>query len=259
MSPAALPPRGTSEDLPRMSLFDHLEELRRRLVYSMIAVVVTFGVCWYYVREIFDFIQRPILDLMPEGKKLAIFAIQDAFLMYFKVALLAAVFVAAPIVLFQVWQFVAPGLYRRERVWAGVFVLVGTVFFLAGGAFAYYIASPFAIEFLLDMGKDFEQVIAVDRYLGFEMTVILGMGLMFELPILIFSLSQLGVVTPQFLMRHFRWAVIIIFVIAAIITPTPDVVNLCVFALPTLGLYLLGVLAAWIAQRARRRREAAEE
>ncbi len=256
--PSAVPPvAGSSEELPRMSLFDHLEELRRRLVYSMLAVALAFGVCWYYIREIFDFIQQPILKLMPEGKKLAIFAIQDAFLMYFKVALLAAVFAAAPIVLFQVWQFVAPGLYKRERIWAGVFVFIGTLFFLAGGAFAYYIASPFAIEFLLDMGKDFEQVIAVDRYLGFEMTVILGMGLMFELPILIFTLSQLGVVTPQFLLKHFRWAVLIIFVIAAIITPTPDVVNLCVFALPALALYLLGVFAAWIAQRARRRREAA--
>lgn len=254
--PTPPPPAAASEDLPRMSLLEHLEELRKRLIYSLIAISVAFGVCWYFIREIFDFIQRPILDAMPPGKKLAIFGIPDAFMLYFKVGALTALFVAAPFVLYQVWLFVAPGLYRRERVWAGVFVLAGTLFFLAGGLFAYYIASPYAIEFLLDMGKDFEQVIAVDRYLGFEMTVILGMGLMFELPILIFTLSQLGVVTPQFLIKHFRWAVLIIFIVAAVVTPTPDVVNLCVMAFPALGLYILGVAAAWIAQRARRRREA---
>lgn len=238
-----------ADELPRMSLLGHLEELRKRIIYSAIAIAVAFAGCWYYVEAIFDFIEHPIRQAMPEGQKLAIFGIPDAFLLYFKVAALAALFVASPVVLYQVWRFVAPGLYRKERWWAGAFVLAGTFFFVAGGLFAYFVASPFAIEFLLDMGKRFEQVIAVDRYLSFEMTIILGLGLMFELPILIFSLSQMGLVTPGFLMRHFRWAVLIIFIIAAIVTPTPDVLNLCVFALPTIFLYLLGVTAAWIAQR----------
>ncbi len=240
-----------------MSLLEHLEELRKRIVYSLIAVAVTFSGCWYYVEQIFDFIERPIHRAMPEGGKLAIFGIPDAFFLYFKVAALAAVFVASPFVLYQVWLFVAPGLYRRERRWAAAFVAAGTLLFLAGGSFAYYVASPFAIDFLLDMGSRFQQVIAVDRYLRFEMTMILGLGLMFELPMLIFTLSQLGVVTPQLLIRHFRWAVLLIFVMAAIVTPTPDVLNLCIFALPTIALYLLGVAAAWLAQRSRKRREAA--
>ncbi len=240
-----------------MSLLQHLEELRKRILYSLIAVAVAFGGCWYYVERIFDFIEKPIHDALPAGQKLAIFGIPDAFFLYFKVAGLAAVFVAMPVILYQVWLFVAPGLYRRERAWAAAFVCTGTLLFVAGGLFAYYVASPFAIEFLLDMGSRFQQVIAVDRYLKFEMTMILGLGLMFELPVLIFTLSQLGVVTPQFLIRQFRWAVLIIFFLAAVVTPTPDVLNLCIFALPTIALYLLGVAAAWVAQRSRRRREAA--
>lgn len=256
MPSPAKPVPPAPDDLPRMSLLQHLEELRKRLVYSLIAVAVAFAGCWYYVEKIFDFIEKPIHDALPAGQKLAIFGIPDAFFLYFKVAGLAAVFLAAPVVLYQLWLFVAPGLYRRERRWAAAFVFAGTVLFVAGGLFAYYVASPFAIDFLLGMGSRFQPVIAVDRYLGFEMMVILGLGLMFELPVLIFTLSQIGVVTPQFLIRHFRWAVLLIFTLAAIVTPTPDVLNLCIFALPTIALYLLGVAAAWIAQRSRRRREA---
>lgn len=244
-----------SEDLPRMTLLEHLEELRRRILYSLVAVAVTFGVCWFFIDEIYALLERPIRPFLEPDQKLAIFGVPDAFFLYIKMAILAGLFLAAPIVLYQVWCFVAPGLYRRERHWAAAFVLFGTGFFAAGGVFAYLVASPFAIEFLLGMGKQFEQVIAVDRYLRFEMTLILGLGVMFELPIVIFALAQMGVVTPRFLMRHFRWAVLIIFIIAAVITPTPDVVNLCIFAVPTIFLYLLGVAAAALA-RWRKGREA---
>ena len=140
--------------------------------------------------------------------------------------------------------FVAPGLYRRERRMVGPFIFFGSLLFLAGGAFAYYVAFPFAVQFLLGMGERFEAQITVSRYLGFLMTIILGLGLMFELPTIIFLLSKMGLVTPGFLLRHFRWAVILIFTAAAIITPTPDVVNLCIFAVPTLLLYLVGVAVA---------------
>lgn len=248
----------SQDDLGRMSLLDHLDELRRRLLYSLIAVAVAFFACWTFVDEIFTVLERPVLRFLPEGEKLAIFGVPDAFLLYFKVATLAALFVAAPFLLYQAWLFIAPGLYRRERRWAAAFVVVGSFFFAAGGVFAYYVAVPFSVEFLLGLGSRFEQVIAVDRFLRFEMTLILGLGVMFELPLFIFALAGMGVVTPGFLMRHFRWAVLAIFVLAAIITPTPDVVNLCIFALPTLLLYLLGVAAAAVVQRSRRRAKAQE-
>lgn len=238
-----------------MSLLEHLDELRRRIIHSLVGLVAAFGVCWVLRERIVDFLARPIERLLPEGGKLAFLGVTDAFVLYVKVALLGSLFLASPWLMVQAWRFVSPGLYRREKRWALPFILSGTVFFLAGGAFAYYVAFPFAAEFLLEMGARFQPVLTIERYFRFLMTVILGLGLMFELPIVIFLLARIGLVTPRFLIRHFRWAVLIIFVVAALITPTPDVVNLCLFALPTIGLYLLGVGAAALFPR---RRPAAE-
>lgn len=229
------------DDLPTMGLLEHLEELRNRLLVAVAAFAVAFFACWAVSGQIYDFLAQPIYRYLPEGEKLAFLGITDPFTIYVKVAALAAVFAASPVILWQVWAFVSPGLYKRERLMAGPFVLFGSLLFLAGGAFAYYVAFPFAVEFLLGLGERFQPTITVDRYLSFFMTVILGLGLMFELPTVIFFLARLGVVTPRFLMRNFRWAVLLIFIAAAIITPTPDVVNLLVFALPTIGLYLVGV------------------
>ena len=228
-----------------MSLLEHLEELRKRLFWSIVSLSVAFVPCWIWVREIFTFLEGPLRRIRPD-EKLVFLGLADPFLLYFKVAALAALFMAAPFILYQLWGFIAPGLYRKEKLYLAPFLLFGTLFFLGGGAFAYYVAFPTAADFLLKMGADFEMQLTVERYFSFLLTMILGLGMMFELPIVILVLSALGVVTPGFLLRHFRWAVLIIFVVAAIITPTPDVVNLCIFALPALGLYLLGVGAAFL-------------
>lgn len=232
-----------------MSLLEHLEELRHRIVRSLLAAAVAFFFCWFFVKRIAEFLAQPLYEVLPEGNRLTFLGVTDPFIIYVKVAALAAVFVASPFILYQVWAFVAPGLYRREKRRAAPFIILGSVFFLAGGAFAYYVAFPFAVEFLVGMGEAFQPMITVERYFRFLLYVILGLGLMFELPIFIFLLAQIGVVTPRFLIRHFRWAVLLIFVAAAIITPTPDVVNLCLFALPTIVLYLLGVGAAALVGR----------
>jgi sec-independent protein translocase protein TatC len=251
LAPPALepPPPPLGDELGRMSLMDHLEELRARLLRAVLSFIVAFFPCYYWVDEIFAFLQRPIIKLLPPGKKLAYTGVTDPFILYFKVAALAAVFVASPYVLYQFWRFIAPGLYRHERRYLLPFLFFGSFFFLAGGAFAYYVAFPLAAEFLLQMGKAFEPVITIERFFGFQMTIILGLGLMFELPIVIFILSSVGLVTPRFLMKHFRYAVVIIFIVAAIITPTSDVLNLCVFAIPAILLYLLGVGAAALVPR----------
>lgn len=237
---------GEQEDLPRMGILDHLDELRRRLVKALIGFSVTFVACFGFSKEIYDFLARPIYPFLPEGsKKLVFLGVTDPFILYVKVAALAGVFLSSPFILYQVWGFVSPGLYKREKRMVVPFIFFGSLLFLGGGAFGYFIAFPFAVEFLLGMGEQFEPTITVTNYLGFLMTVILGLGVMFEMPTLIFLLSRLGVVTPRFLLRHFRWAVLIIFTLAAVITPTPDVLNLCIFAVPTLGLYLVGVAVAW--------------
>ena len=251
----ALPAADADGELPQMSLLDHLDELRRRIVYSLASLIVAFLACWTWVEEIYAFLERPIRPHLPEGTRLSYLGPADPLMLYIKVALLAGVFLAAPILLYQAWRFVSPGLYRRERRWAVPFIVLGSLFFLAGGAFAYYVAFPFAIEFLLGIGGDFQPVITIERYFRVLMTVILGLGLMFELPIVIFILSAAGLVTPRFLIRKFRWAVLLIFVVSALVTPTPDVFNLLIFALPTIGLYLLGVGAAALVHRPRREPE----
>lgn len=247
----------TGEELPRMSLLQHLDELRRRILASLLAVAVAFLGCWAAAKPIFAFLARPIYRFLPPGEKLAFLGVTDAFMIYVKVAGLAAIFVASPFVLYQLWRFVSPGLYVRERRMAGPFIFFGTLFFLAGGAFAYYVAFPFAVQFLLEVGQDFKAVITVERYFGFLMTVILGLGVMFELPVLIVLLSMIGVVSPGFLVRKFRWAVLAIAILSAILTPTPDIFNMCLFAIPTLGLYILGIAGAFVVERLRRRRTVA--
>ncbi|HWM94687.1 MAG TPA: twin-arginine translocase subunit TatC [Thermoanaerobaculia bacterium] len=255
MSPAPerLDPASTSDDLAdnlaKMSLLDHLEELRKRLLWSIISLVAAFIPCWFYVDEIFAFLQLPILKLLPAGKRLGYTGLTEPFILYFKVAAMAAVFAASPLILFQFWRFIAPGLYKHERRYLMPFLFFGSFFFLAGGAFAYYIAFPLAAEFLLEVGKDFEANLMIKPYFQLLLTIILGLGLMFELPIVIFVLSAVGLVTPRFLLRNFRWAVVIIFVVAAIITPTSDILNLCVFAIPAILLYLLGIGAAALVPR----------
>lgn len=228
-----------------MGLMEHLDELRRRILHSLAALLVGFMACWGFSRRIYEFLAQPIYRLLPEGEKLVFLGITDPFIIFVKVALLAGIFVASPFILFQFWRFVAPGLYKRERLAALPFILFGSLLFLAGGAFAYYIAFPFAVEFLLGVGEPFNAQITVDRYLSFLMTVILGLGVMFELPVVILLLARLGLVTPRFLLKNFRYAVLVIFVVAALITPTPDVFNLLVFAGPTIVLYLVGIGLAW--------------
>ena len=238
-----------------MSLLEHLEELRKRILWALVSLTVAVVPCWIYVKEIFAFLQMPLKRIDP-SLKLIYTGLTDPFLLYFKVAVLAGLFVASPFVLYQVWAFVSPGLYWRERRMAVPFVFFTTLFFLAGGAFGYYVAFPFAAKFLLGVGEGLEPLIEIGKYFGFLLTVLLGLGLMFELPMLILLLSLIGVVTSRFLLRYFRHAVVIIFIVAAVITPTPDIVNLCIFAVPALVLYLLGVGAAYLAERLRSKRDA---
>lgn len=233
-----------SEELPRMTLLEHLDELRRRLLVSVVALFVAFLGCWFVSRQIFDWLAVPIKEALPEGEKLAFTALADPFMLYIKVAALAAVFVASPVLLFQVWLFVRPGLYARERRLAVPFIVFTTLFFLAGGYFGYLVAFPMVVRFLLGVGQDFQAVITIQSYFSMLSKILLGLGLVFEMPMLIFFFARIGLVTARQLLQWFRWAVLAIFVIAAVITPTPDVATQTVFAVPMIVLYLVGVVVA---------------
>lgn len=246
IDPAGLIEEDDGAAMPRMSFLEHLEELRRRLLFSVIALFVGFLVCWNYAAKIYHYIQLPILQYLPKGDKLAYTQMTSPFFLYMKVAFFAGIFLASPFILLQAWLFISPGLYSREKRYAIPFILFATLFFLAGGWFGFSTVLPMACKFFVDMGADFHQVITVDDYFDFASKLVLGMGLVFETPILIFFLSRLGIVTPAFLLQKFKYAVVLIFIIAAIITPTPDMVTQSALAIPMILLYLLGIAISYM-------------
>ncbi len=237
---------GADDDLPRMTLLDHLDELRRRILYSVIALFVAFLASWYFAPTIFLWLERPILDVLPAGEQLAFTELSGPFMLYIKVALLTAIFVSSPFLLLQLWMFLRPGLYKKERRLAAPFIIFTTLFFVAGGYFGYRIAFPMVVQFLLGVGENFRQVVTIDTYFSMMSKILLGLGLVFEMPMLIFFLARLGIVSAGQLIRWFRWAVLLIFVVAAVITPTPDVATQTVFAVPMMLLYILGIGVAAI-------------
>jgi sec-independent protein translocase protein TatC len=241
-----------------MSFLEHLDELRKRLLRSVLAVGAGFAVCLLFARPILDFLLAPIVRLLGADRPVFL-ELGEPFLLYMKVAFLAGLFLAAPVVLYQAWAFIAPGLYAHERRYALPFVLFATLFFVAGGAFGYYVGFPTAARFLLRVAEGFEPSLRLSSLFSFESKIILGLGLVFQLPTVIYFLARLGLVTPGFLWHHFKYAVLIIFILAAVLTPTPDVVTQCVFAAPMILLYLVGVLIAHLFGRERLRQPAADE
>jgi sec-independent protein translocase protein TatC len=242
-------PGEPAEELPRMGFLDHLEELRKRLIVCLVAVFVAFLAAWSWAAEIFEILARPVRRVLPPGQNLSYTTLTEPFLMYFRVSLFAGVVAASPILLWQLWLFVAPALYRREKRWVVPFVLAGFAFFLTGCGFGYFEAFPLVVGFLIGVGKNFNAVITINEYLSTAIKLILGLGLCFETPILIFFLARMGVVSERWLLSKFKYAVLVIFIIAAVITPTPDVATQCVFAAPMILLYLLGIGVAWLFRR----------
>jgi sec-independent protein translocase protein TatC len=246
------------EEMVKMSFLDHLEELRRRIVYSVIAIAVAFFICWGFSGMIYEYMSEPVRQVLVEmglEDRLYYTKPTDAFMLYLNLALVAGLFLASPFVLYQVWAFISPGLYHKERRYAVPFVFSCSALFIGGGLFGYFIAFPFALKFLLTFGGDkVTPWITINEYADLFWTVILGLGIVFELPVLMMFLGLLGIVTPGFLLRNFRYAVLLIFVVAAILTPTPDIINLMVFATPMVALYMVGVGLVFIVTRGRTRR-----
>ena len=243
-------------ELPAMSFLQHLEELRSRIIRSLIAVAAGFGACWYYHEQIFGFMQRPIMAALKAhhlDTKLVYLNPTDPFNMYLKVSLIAGLFVASPFVLYQVWAFIAPGLYRNEKRYVMPFMFFSVGLFVAGGIFGYVIVYPAALDFLIGFGQQFAPMITIGEYTDLFLTIIVGLGLIFELPILVFFLSLMGVVSPGWMWRNLRYSILVIFIIAAIVTPTTDIMNMCIFAAPMVVLYLFSILVAWLVHPARRK------
>jgi sec-independent protein translocase protein TatC len=252
---AALTGGQSNENMPTMGFLDHLEELRTRLINSVIGVAVGFGICWWKVEKIYGYMQRPIIDVLTKHNlptKLTYLNPTDPFNLYLKVAALAGLFLTSPYVLYQVWMFISPGLYRHEKRYVVPFMISTIALFTGGGYFGYRIVYPRALDFLVSFGSQFQPMITIGEYTQLFLSIVLGMGLIFEMPILVFFLALMGIMSPQFMIKYFRYAILIIFIIAAIVTPTPDVVNMCIFAAPMLGLYALSIGVAWLVHPDRR-------
>jgi sec-independent protein translocase protein TatC len=234
-----------------MSFLDHLEELRRRLIWSVAFVGVSFAVCWVFAGDLYDIASAPIRA--NPAVTLSISRPQDIFSLYVKVTLVASIFLSAPFVLTQAWLFISPGLYPHERRYAIPFVLFASVLFVTGGAFGYFVAFPTAVGFLLDwiVESHLTPIIDAGEYFNLFFTIIVALGIVFQIPAVIFVLSRIGLVDARLLLRQLKYAVFGSVVVAAIITPTGDPGNMLIIAAPMVALYIVGIAIAWVFGRRR--------
>jgi len=244
-------------ELPGMSLMEHLDELRRRIVHAAIYLALGFFTCWFFHDRIVGFLQAPLNKI---GKSLVFTHPMDALNLDMQASLLGGVILASPFILFQVWLFIAPGLYQKERRFVIPFMAATIGLFLTGAGFGYFYVLPAAIKILIvGFGHNFTPMVTIEDYTSFFLSVILGLGISFELPILIFFLALFGIVSPRFLWKNIRYAILAVFLVAAIITPSPDPWTMCIYAIPMLTLYLIGIAVAWWVHPSRRKAREAKE
>jgi sec-independent protein translocase protein TatC len=236
----------------KMSFLEHLDELRKRIVHIVVYVSVGFLVCIFFCKPIYDFLALPITRTLPKGAKLVFTKPTDPFTLYMKVSLLAGIFLTLPFILFEVWKFIAPGLYSKEKKYIVPFLVFSMVLFLGGAAFCYYIVLPPAFQFLIQLGSSFTPMININDYLELTNRMLLGFGAIFEMPVLAAFLSIFGLVTAGFLLRKFKYALIAIIILAAIISPTGDAYNLLLWSAPMVMLYFLSIGVAAIFGRRRK-------
>jgi sec-independent protein translocase protein TatC len=233
-----------------MSFLEHLDELRKRIFLALIGVGVSFGLCLVFANQIWQFVSDPAIAALKNtgaSPNLVFIKPTEAFsIIWVKAPMLVALFLAAPWILYQVWAFIAPGLYKKERRWAAPFVLSTAGLFILGGAFAYFVAFRFGLEFLLSIGRDIHvmPMITATEYFDLFVNATLGIGIVFELPVLLFFLTLLRIVSPRFLLKNTRYAILIIALVAAVVTPTPDIFNMMLFTVPMWMLFFVGVFAS---------------
>ena len=244
-------------ELPGMSLMEHLDELRKRIVRSAIFLALGFFVSWFMRDRFVNIIQAPLEHI---GKTLVFTHPMDPLNLQLQVSLVGGAILASPFILVQVWLFIAPGLYQKERRFVVPFMAATVGLFLTGAAFGYFWVLPGALKILIvDFGKNFTSMVTIEEYSSFFLSIILGLGISFEMPILIFFLAMFGIVSPRFLWKNMRYAVLAVFLVAAVICPSPDPWTMCIYAVPMLLLYVVGIGVAWWVHPSRRKAKEAKE
>jgi sec-independent protein translocase protein TatC len=246
------------EEGGKMSFLEHLDELRRRIIYAVVSILAGFIVAIFFVYDIFDFIYRPMQQMLPAGQTLIFTEPTEAFTLHIKLALIAGLLLASPAVMTQVWLFVAPGLYAHEKKWAIPFVLMSSFFFVVGAAFSHYVVFPLTWKFFASFTNDILTYMPrVEPTFSIYMRLLIAFGIVFQMPTVVLFLARMGVLTPRFLIRNVKYAFLLIVIISAVVTPDGGGVSLVAMAGPLTVLYGLSIILAWIFGKRRTAEEAA--
>lgn len=235
----------------KQTLIEHLAELRSSLIRSLLALVAGMGICLYFAKEIFQFLQRPLQEVMPAGSHFIATSPLEAMITYLQVALLAGIFVSSPVIFYQIWRFVAPGLFPHEKKWAGSFVGLATLFFVGGALFGYFVIFPIGFRFFVTIlaGTGIQLLPQMKEYFGFIAKMLLTFGILFEVPVILTLLARLGIVHHTQLAGIRRYVLVLTFLVAGILTPGPDLLSQSLLALPLLGLYEVSLLAVRLLEK----------
>lgn len=246
-------------DDDKQPFLGHLEELRRRLVACAIAVGVGFVASYAFSERLFNLLIMPLKAVMPEGDRLIFTNLPEMFFTYLKVAFLSGILLVAPFIFYQLWMFVAPGLYRNEKKYVIPFVVASTILFVGGSLFGYFVVFPFGFKFFIGFSNEYVKALpSVKQYFSFAIKLLFAFGIVFELPVVIFFLTKMGVVTPELLRRKRKYAILLTFVLAAILTP-PDVITQLMMAGPLILLYEIGILVSMMARKKKQEKLEAEK
>jgi sec-independent protein translocase protein TatC len=231
----------------QMSFLEHLDELRKRIIHACLGIAVGIALSFAFIQQIYDFLLAPAIATLPPGSRLIYIQPTEAFSLYVQISLIAGVVISSPFIMYQVWKFIAPGLYSNEKRFVIPFVLFSSICFVAGAAFNHYIGYPFIMTFFASFNTP--QLVYMPQLsyvFGLYVKMLIGLGLIFEMPTVVFFLAKMGVLTARTLLRQFRLAVLLIFITAAVVTPTGDPMTLTIFAAPMIALYTLSILIAWL-------------
>jgi sec-independent protein translocase protein TatC len=233
----------------KQPFMSHLEELRKRLITCAIAVGIGFVISYIFAERLFQILVTPLTSIMPEGDRLIFTNLPEMFLTYLKTAVICGIMLTAPVLFHQLWMFIAPGLYQHEKKYAIPFVVFSTILFVGGALFGYFIVFPFGFKFFLGFANEYIQALpSVKQYFSFAIKLLFAFGIVFELPVVAFFLSKMGIVTPEFLKKKRKYALLMTFVMAAVLTP-PDVITQLMMAGPLIILYEIGILVARMARK----------